>query len=140
MCEPVTVGCAIAFWSPPEAAVLAASPTAFPLAAAMVQAGAAGSPVVRAATGCRMAKAPRAGAGLEAHKRQAAPAGQVVPKSSIVAPLAVPDRMGRSVSVEAAGWLRTMGAEHTPKVAEVAAEATSAVVGAGALVTYTLGM
>jgi hypothetical protein len=47
------------------------------------------------------------------------------------------DRMGRSLSVEAAGWLRAAGAEHTLPVAEVAAEATSAVVGAGALVTYT---
>ncbi|MGA7248474.1 MAG: hypothetical protein WBW89_11990, partial [Candidatus Cybelea sp.] len=57
--------------------------------------------------------------------------------SSFVAPLGVPDRMGRSVSVDAAGWLRAVGAEHTLPVAEVAAEATSAVVGAGALVTYT---
>lgn len=76
--------------------------------------------------------APRARAGREAHKPWAAPAGLVATRANFVTSLAIPDRMGRSVSVEAAGYLRAM---HTLSVAEVAAEATSAVVEAGALVT-----
>ena len=105
MCAPVTLGWTIVSWSPPEAAVPAASSIAILVAAvALARAGAGAAPVVAGAlTACRMAKAPREGAVQEVHKRRAASAGPVATKSSFVAPLGVPDRMGRSVSAEPAG-------------------------------------